>query len=302
MPIKASILIPTRNAGEKFEEVLEKIFAQRKVNFEVRIIDTESNDETLRTAKKFPAIIKKINKKEFGHGKARNTLAKEAKGKYLVFITQDAVPKNDLWLYNLLKGFNKKDVAGTYGRQLPLEKAFPMENYFYLKKYGGERIEWNASNWKEENVVYSSVNCAVRKELFEKEPFSEEVIVSEDYEWAYRIMNKGHRIVYEPKAEVIHSHNYSLINLFKRHFDIGYSYSQIYSTYDSKGFVAAGMKFYLNTLKYLLAEKYYSWIPYSIAYGLVKFLGVFTGKKGKYLPKKIREMLSNQKHYWENEK
>ena len=117
------------------------------------------------------------------------------------------------------------------------------------------------------------------------------MIVSEDYEWAFRVMNKGHKIVYEPKAEIVHSHNYSLINLFKRHFDIGYSYSQIYSSYDSKGFVAAGTKFYLNTLKYLLAEKYYSWIPYSIAYGLVKFLGVFAGKKGKYLPKGLRRIL-----------
>ena len=51
--------------------------------------------------------------------------------------------------------------------------------------------------------------------------------MSEDYEWANRIMQKGDKVIYQPKAEVIHSHSFNLYSLFKKGFDIGVYYKYI---------------------------------------------------------------------------
>ena len=299
MEIEASVLIPAKNAGEEFEQLLEKVNNQKKVKFEVLVVDSGSSDGTAEKAEEKGARVERISPNEFGHGKTRNFIAKKARGKYLAFLTHDAIPSSNLWLYNLIQPLKEKNIVGSYGKQIPRTDSIPTEIFFYRQKYGNKEIIWNNRNWREENIVFSNANSAVKKDFFLKEPFSEKTIVSEDYEWAFRAMQKGYNIAYEPSAAVIHSHNFGLIGLFKRHFDIGYSYSQIYSKYDSKGFFSAGIKFYTETTKHLAEQKKYEWIPYFLLSGAVKFFGLYFGRKGKNFPKWVKKSLSNQEHYWD---
>ena len=130
----ASVLIPTRNAGKEFENTLSAVFSQKGVSFEVLVLDTESNDETRKTAEKFGArVIGTIKQRDFRHGKARNILASHAQGEFLIFLTQDAVPEDSSWLKNLLSAFKSNGIAGAYGRQLPKVKARGIEEIFYEK-------------------------------------------------------------------------------------------------------------------------------------------------------------------------
>ena len=92
---EASIIILTRNAGYNFKNTLDKIFSQKYKNFEVIIIDSASTDNTLDIAKQYSVKIKKIKAEDFGHGKTRNLGAKLATGKYVIYITHDAIPKDN---------------------------------------------------------------------------------------------------------------------------------------------------------------------------------------------------------------
>lgn len=299
MEIEASVLILTKNAGMKFGKVLEKVFSQKKSGFEVIVVDSGSKDETLDICSKFPVKLYIIKEEEFGHGKTRNFAAEKAKGEYLVYLTQDAVPKSDLWLWNLIHNFSG-DTAGVYGRQVAKNDSGILEEFFYKKKYREEKIEWNNSNWKEEDIVFSNANCAIKKKVFEKNRFSEKTIVSEDYEWAFRVLKKGYDIVYEPKAEVFHSHKYGVIKAFKRYFDIGYSYSQIYKNYNSKRFFGSGTKFLKEELEFISSREKYLVIPYALLHGFAKFLGLSVGRKAeKLLPRFVCKALSGQNWYWQ---
>jgi rhamnosyltransferase len=100
--IDASIILLTLNAGEKFRKVLKAVFNQTYNNFEVIIIDSSSIDNTLEYAKRYLIKIFKIPRSDFGHGKTRNLGAKLARGRYLVYLTQDVIPANNNWLANLL--------------------------------------------------------------------------------------------------------------------------------------------------------------------------------------------------------
>ena len=70
---------------------------------------------------------------------------------------------------------------------------------------------------------FSNVNSAIRRSVWQATQFPEELKVFEDIGIAKRILDSGWKIVYEPEAAVIHSHNHSTLGLFKRYFDIGYT-------------------------------------------------------------------------------
>jgi GT2 family glycosyltransferase len=74
---------------------------------------------------------------------------------------------------------------------------------------------------------FSNANSAVRRDVWEATRFPEELKVFEDLGIAKRILDAGWKIVYEPEARVIHSHNHSSADLFKRYFDIGYTFRRL---------------------------------------------------------------------------
>jgi rhamnosyltransferase len=95
--IDVSIILLTLNAGEKFSKVLKAVFNQTYNNFEVIIIDSSSIDNTLEDAKSYPIKIFKVPRSDFGHGKTRNLGAKLARGRYLVYLSQDEIPADNNW-------------------------------------------------------------------------------------------------------------------------------------------------------------------------------------------------------------
>ena len=102
--VEVSIIILTKNARNQFRDVLKAIFSQNtKYKFEVIVVDSGSTDETLKIAKEFDTKLFQIPPEEFGHGKTRNYGAKLAKGKFLIYLTQDAIPSETNWLDQLLK-------------------------------------------------------------------------------------------------------------------------------------------------------------------------------------------------------
>src|SRR3990167_5765219 len=128
MPPYASIIIPTKNAGSRFALVLKRIFASAvSFGYEVIVVDSGSVDGTVRLAGGYPVKRIEIAPSSFSHGGARNIGADNARGEILVYVSQDAVPKDELWLANLTAGFSDPDTAGIFGRQIPDDDASPLE-------------------------------------------------------------------------------------------------------------------------------------------------------------------------------
>ena len=109
---KISVIIPTFNEEKYISECLNSIINQTFNNYEIIIVDSYSQDNTVKIARKYADKIIECDRK--GPGFARNKGAKIAKGDILVFLDADTIANPDfLECYN--DAFRKKSVVGATG-------------------------------------------------------------------------------------------------------------------------------------------------------------------------------------------
>lgn len=221
---KASVVIPTLNAGPIFAKVLQSVANQRTPwPFEILVIDSGSTDGTLATVAKYPDVrLHQIDKAAFNHGATRNLGAEMTSGDYIAFLTHDAMPYHDRWLFNLVSSLERyPNAAGVFGKHLayPDASAFTkrdLNQHFNTmadlplalsKDTDKERWENRDVQWQQLLHFYSDNNSCMRRDVFEKIPYRP-VLFGEDQLWAWDIIQAGYAKIYAPQAVVYHSHDY----------------------------------------------------------------------------------------------
>ena len=294
-----SIVILTLNAGPRFGRVLDAVHAQRfDGSTEVLVLDSGSADGTPGLAAGYERVrIHPI--KDFGHGRTRNEGARLATGRFVVYLTQDALSLGERWLASLLAPFDDPKVAAVYSRQVPYADATPMERFFLSKRFPDVRIvrpEPTKHRLGLYTVFFSNVSSAIRRNVLLEYPFDDDLIMSEDQQFARDVIRAGWRTVYEPASVVRHSHRYTLWQVFTRYFDSLYSLEEIFD--DSTADVS------LEGLRYTLSELWHvltchpHWLPYLLFYDAFKATGTLAGHLGHHLPVSVRRALSMHKGYW----
>src|SRR5690349_20254723 len=116
---RVSILLPTRD-GERDLARLLPVLARQKLEggIERLAIDTASRDRSVELLRGHGFAVTTIRPGEFGHGRTRNALAERARGEFLVFFSQDALPEDDDFVARLLEPFADERLAGAYARIL----------------------------------------------------------------------------------------------------------------------------------------------------------------------------------------
>lgn len=223
--VDISIVIPTRNEAANIRQCLKMIYQQvTPWRFEILVIDSGSTDDTIRLVQEFSQVqLIQIPPEEFGHGKTRNLGARLAKGKWIIFLNGDAIPLDENWLYGLIKPFDQNErLAGIYSRHFPKPGCPLYMQRDLLKSMPSAPIQWQtAKTWN--FFLFSTVSGAMRKEIWEKIPFQDNIPIAEDQEWAKNALNAGYKILYNPESSVYHSHHYSLAQLSQVKFQIGRS-------------------------------------------------------------------------------
>jgi rhamnosyltransferase len=225
-----SIIIPCYNGGESIRKTLQAVLAQRTSRpFEVLVIDSGSSAETIDILRTFPVRLDRIPHEEFHHGRTRDRGARLARGQTLVFLNQDARPGTDTWLDLLLEPFDRSgDVLAVQARVREPEDA---PGFFWDScprgfSYTCETREWTR---RYRGIGFSTVNCAVRRSVWEREPFGA-VEILEDKAWQARIHLTGDEIVFSD-AWVFHAHDFTYAQLKKRVQDEGFGWRLVGVSY-----------------------------------------------------------------------
>lgn len=230
--IRASVIVPTLNGGALFEDFLDRVAAQKTdFPFELIVIDSGSTDGTVAAARRLPfARVIEIPKAEFQHGRTRNLGAREARGEYLIFATQDALPADGFWIYNFVSAMEAfPEAAGAFGKHYPHTGASAFTRKEIKDHFAGfESVpllvdkytdieKWNARDrgWMQVLHFYSDNNSCMRRSAWEELPYPE-VDYGEDQLWAMQAIRRGWSKLYCPNAVVYHSHDYDYAETLER--------------------------------------------------------------------------------------
>lgn len=292
-----SVVIPTKNAGSDFHNVLQRIRDQNFPEIEIVVIDSGSTDGTVDIAKDKADKIVEIPPEKFHHGQTRNQGAEHSSGDIIVFTVQDAIPMDSEWLPELVRPISDGSADVTYGNQVAYPDAKPPDKFFYEYFYPDEPVGLGKGDTADkasfylDNVFLSDVSSAILRDVWENIRFRDSVDMSEDKDFAYRAASAGHTIRYCPEAKVYHSHNYTLRSLFSRRYKDGKAFSDI-ATNDSSSFISEGIKYVCSEYSYLIRSSAVHWIPYTLLYDLVYFISFIIGQNHDQVPTALDQRLS----------
>jgi len=205
-----SIVIRTKNEGRHLGTVLDAIARQEHSCREVIVVDSGSTDATLQIAGSFGARIIAIEPQAFTFGYALNVGVAAGRSEVVAFLSGHAQPCDGWWLDRLTRPLSDGRVAGCYGRQVPLPGCHPWDR-LNLERHFGLRPRLQS-----DDPFFSNANAAIRRDVWERIPFREDLSGSEDHAWAAAVQVAGYDIVYEPRAAVRHSHEDGLRQLYRR--------------------------------------------------------------------------------------
>lgn len=306
IPTGVSIVIPVKDGGEDLRRCLTAIAGQRLDDeVETVVVDSGSRDGSVALARSFGARVHEIRPEDFNHGATRNLGVSLARGAFLVFISQDAEPEGDDWLERLIAPLRTSDrVAGVYGRQIPHADAKPPERFFLEFLYGPRPKRQRASSRGElsmQTTLFSNANSVIRREVLERFPFVDDIIMSEDQEWSQRVLLAGYEIVYEPLARVRHSHPYTVRAAFRRFFDSGVSADRSYlagARPSQAVLYREAARYAREETRWLVRRGHARWLPYAVVYELAKFVGLQLGSWHHLLPRPLKRRFSATPSYW----
>lgn len=299
--MKISIICPIYNGEEYIEKLNKSLRKQKNVDLEdIAYILTESRDNSENILKKLDLNYIKIKKDEFSHSLTREKFAMKAKGQIVVFITQDVIIENDTWLYELTKDINNRNCDAGFSRQISKSKG--IERYIRPKNYPEQSRIVSKEDINQYGLMtffFSDASAAIRKDIFIKLNGydSKNLIISEDMYIAYKLIMNGYKIKYCADSVIIHSHDFTLKQLFNRYFDTGVFFTN--NDYLNK---YSANKSGFSLLKYVVRSSFKNG-DYKTIFNIIpnfasRFIGMKLGKKYKSMSKNMVKRFSLNKSYW----
>jgi len=298
-----SIIIPTSNAHKYLEKLLVSLKTQSIKEYELIIIDSSSKDDTIDIAKKYTDRVIVIPQNEFDHGGTRAKAAQMAKGGILVFLTQDALPFDAFAIENIVKVFNDEKVGAAYGRQLSYRETSLFGKHLRVFNYGDSsyvRGLEDKNRYGLKTAFLSDSFAAYRKSALEGIGwFKDGLILGEDTYAGAKMILSGYSLAYVAEAKVYHSHSYTVLQEFRRYFDIGVFHKCEYWILENFGKAEGeGMKYIKSEINYLLDNGAWYLLPEFVVRNGMKYLGYKLGQKYETLPMWLVKKMSMHHMWW----
>ncbi len=320
------VIIPVYKPDKKLIKLIDRLKKQTLVPHGINLIHSAGDepDETVEQIKKdFPDVrIMEIKVSEYDHGDTRRRAVRNTPCDIFVMMTQDAVPVSDDLIEKLvtpLKNRMEKEIASNpdaaddpksragaiacvYARQMPGTGSSPYEKLARLHNYS----ELSKTKYKSDiekmgikAFFCSDVCCAYRRDIYEEAGgFIKSTIFNEDMIIARKFLELGYGVRYEATAKVIHAHNYTAMQQFRRNFDLGVSQAMHPEVFADVSSESEGMKFVTGSIKLLMKKGAVLLIPGFVNQCAFKLIGYKLGRNYAKLPECFIMKFTANKKYW----
>ncbi len=208
-----SVIVPVYNEEINIAVCLSSIYDSTYSNFEVIVVDDNSNDRTLSIVNRFPCSIIKLEKNA-GQARARNVGVQASRGDILIFLDADiAIEKNTLAL--MVESLqNRPDVSALFGS---FQKNTAPNNFFTV--YKNLRHHFTHQTSRNNASTFCGGFGAIRRDAFiEIGGFNESFRTLEDIELGYRLYRQNYKIYLDRDIQVTHYKHYTFWGLTKSDF------------------------------------------------------------------------------------
>lgn len=237
-----SVIIPVLNGANYLKLLLPTLKKQKGIKtIEIITVDSGSTDGSIEICKNFNTTSVTITFDEFSHSYARNIGAEHAHGQYLLFLTQDALPPNDTWLYEMFSVLKKNDVVAISCKEYPRSDADLFGrvqmwmHYNWLGITNQDRILSKPVNSDyqtlREHSQLNDVACLIKETVFSKYTFRGEY--AEDLDLGLRLIHDGYKIASVSSIGIIHSHTRSCYYYLQRGYIDSFSMSKLFDDFPS---------------------------------------------------------------------
>lgn len=268
------------------------------------VVDSASHDGTDFSDLPFGWKLLRIAAADFSHGGTRNLALQHLPTgtEVVVFMTQDALLAHATALQTLVSALADPSVACAWGRQLPHDDASPVAAHARLFNYPAVSrvVGWadRARLGLKTCFMSNSFGAYRLRDLQAVGGFPSDAILGEDMAVAARLLKAGKRVAYVAEACAHHSHNYTLLQEFRRYFDTGVFHARqpcLLQAFGSAG--GEGLRFVRSEIAYLWQHAP-QWIPAALVRTLVKWLGYRLGQLEAALPIPLKRWCSMHPRYW----
>jgi glycosyltransferase involved in cell wall biosynthesis len=231
--VPVSVVICTRNRASDLHKCLDLLTKLRCHPEEIIVVDNAPTDESTLDVVKLFADVTYVKEPRAGLDIARNTGAVSAKGQIIAFCDDDVVV-HPLWVYRVWQSFQNTSAVAMTGlvlaaelqteAQMIFEKHWSFNRGYVDKTYDTDYFNIHLSKGPPVWEIGAGANMAFRKSIFDEVGYFDELLdvgaagCSGDSEMWYRILLKGHTILYNPRAIAFHRHRQELTALHKQLF------------------------------------------------------------------------------------
>ncbi len=191
-----------------------------------------------------------------------------------------------------------------YGRQIPYDDASLFGKhlrYFNYPDTSYVRTLQDKDKYGIKTAFLSDSFASYRKSALHKiDYFKDGLIVGEDTYAGAKMLMKNFSLGYCAEAKVYHSHSYTVVEEFKRYFDIGVFHKNEHWILETFGKAEGeGGKYVKSEFQYLLTQHVYWKIPAFFIRNGMKYLGYKLGYHYQSLPSFLIRRFSMHKLWWQ---
>ena len=231
-----TVLVRTRDIERHFHELLQALSCQTLRPSELVVVDNFSSKSRLddminllsaakrrQFANRIRVKIVPITDEEFSYAYSANVGISVAESDLVCITNGHCLPLSDEWLESGVSHFRSLDVAGVGGYARPHKDGTAWEKLAY--DWGWRRLN-ELSRFYVRDDYFSTVNCVLRRSLWEEYPFDERIpekiprsgrFGGEDYDWGKEMLARGYKLIVEPGFDVLHSHGENISQLVPKY-------------------------------------------------------------------------------------